>query len=268
MRTTLIASSLAVLALTGVAGGAVLAAEPDSAPAAPTTTLGGLDMLTDMGLDTEQIMCLVGSMGDTDISDTAAMMELMSECGISMDQLLDIGQQTADTVVADTEVIVVETAPDSGVPVDVDAATAAAVLAVLGVDTAAVDCLVGQAALLPPGDDAAAEQAFIACGVGPAQILAGIVALDAAAGSVTTDSVVTVESDVTTTSLVSETVGTTGNAMVDLLISELADEGITIDGEQGRCLLDHLAELDPNDISATMTVMSECGIDLLDLAGG
>jgi hypothetical protein len=266
MRTSLIASSLAVLALTGAAGGAVLAAEPESAPAAPTTTLGGLDMLTNMGLDSDQIMCLVGSMGDTDVGDMTAMMELMSQCGISMDQLLDIGQQQQQVV--ETFPGVVETIADAGVPTDLDAATAAAVLAVLGLDAAAVDCLVGQAAVLPPGDDAAAEQAFVTCGVGPAQILAGIVALDAAAGPVTADSSVTVESDVTTTSLVEAPVGTTGNAMVDLLIAELADEGITIDGQQGQCLLDHLSELDPNDISATMTVMSECGIDLLDLAGG
>ena len=55
MRKTLIASSLAALALGGLAGGAASAADSDAAPeAAPTTLAPGMDIFADMGLTPEQ----------------------------------------------------------------------------------------------------------------------------------------------------------------------------------------------------------------------
>ena len=57
-------------------------------------------------------------------------------------------------------------------------------LALLGLDQAAVDCLVS-GSIGAPLDDAAAEQVFLGCGVGPAQVLEAIVALDTVAEPLT-----------------------------------------------------------------------------------
>jgi hypothetical protein len=256
MRKTLIASSLAALAIGGLAGGAVFAAESGGAPATPTTLAPGLDIFADMGLTAEQGECLVANVGSVDINDMTALMELMTECGISTDQLAQIGSSMSTVLATDD----VPTTVAASVPADIDATTASAVLALFGLDQAAVDCLVS-GSIGAPLDDAAAEQVFLGCGVGPAQVLEAIVALNTLAGAVgPVESVVEVE--VAT----SGPPATSGNAMVDMLITQFEASGITLDAEQAQCLLDNISELDPSDLAASLEVFTEtCGIDITQL---
>ncbi len=251
MRKTLIASSLAALAIGGLAGGAAFAAESDGSPATPSTLPPGLDVLADMGLTPEQADCLVANVGTIDINDTAALSDLMTQCGVTF-------AVTAETTVESIEEPV--TSGDTSTPDDIDAATASAVLVLLGLDQTAVDCLVS-GSIGAPLDDAAAEQVFVACGVGPAQVLEAIVALNTLAGAIgPVESVVEVE--VAT----SGPPATSGNAMVDMLITQFESSGITIDAEQAQCLLDNISELDPSDLAASLEVFTEtCGIDITEL---
>jgi hypothetical protein len=258
MRRTVIASSLAVVSLAGLVGGIAYATEPGASPAAPTTTaVAGMDVLSDLGLSQDQLLCLASSFGEIDVNDSAAMSDLMTQCGITVDQLLQINQLIASTLPVETTTAAVA----SVAPVEIDAETAAAVLAVFGLDKTAVDCLVGQAATLPPDDDAAAEAVFIACGVGPAQILAGVVALDAAAAG-------EVVADTTDTTVAGAPPSTTGNAMLDFILAQLASRGINLDAEQGQCLLDNISDLDPTDAAASLDVFETCGIDITELVSG
>ncbi len=56
--------------------------------------------------------------------------------------------------------------------------------------------------------------------------------------------------------------------MVDLLLEQLAAQGINLDAEQGQCLLDNISSLDPNDMSAMLSVFETCGINVADLIPG
>ncbi len=256
MRKTLIASSVAALAVAGLAGGAVYAAGDDAAPAAaPTTTIPGSDVFADMGLTPEQSDCLVANVGGVDMNDLTALMELMTQCGISTDQLLQIGEGALETTLPG------ETATTTALPAEIDPATAAAALALFGLDQETIDCLVAEASAGTP-DDATAELAFFNCEVGMAQLLAGIIALDtAASGAAPADSA-------TVTIAAEEPAVTSGNAMVDLLLEQLAAQGINLDAEQGQCLLDNISDLDPNDMSAMLAVFETCGIEIADLLPG
>jgi hypothetical protein len=254
MRRTLIASSLAALSLGVLAGGAAFASESDGSPATPTTLAPGLDIFADMGLTPEQGDCLVANVGSVDINDITALMELMTECGISTDQLAEIGS----TITTAAAIEDVETTVAASLPSDIDAATASAVLALLGIDQTAVDCLVS-GSIGAPLDDAAAEQVFVGCGVGPAQVLEAIVALNTLAGAAgPVESVVDI-------AVTSGPPVTSGNAMVDLLLEQLASQGINLDAEQGQCLLDNLSDFDPNDMAAMAAVFETCGIEIADL---
>jgi hypothetical protein len=255
MRKALIASSVAALAIAGLAGGAVYAAGDDAAPAAaPTTTIPGSDIFADMGLTPEQSDCLVANVGGIDMNDLTALMELMTQCGISTDQLLQIGEDALETTLPG------ETATTTALPAEIDPATAAAALALFGLDQETIDCLVAEASVgVGAPDDATAELAFFNCEVGMAQLLAGIIALDtAASGAAPADSA-------TVTVAAEEPAVTSGNAMVDLLLEQLAAQGINLDAEQGQCLLDNISDLDPNDMSAMLAVFETCGIEIADL---
>jgi hypothetical protein len=253
MRNTVIASSLLVVALGGLAGGVASA----TAQAAPDTTLPGMDVFTDLGLSGEQGQCLVDNIGSVDMEDMTALFEMMEQCGITMEQLMQIGEATA-TLPAVPEA--------TTAAVTIDPASAAAALDALGLDAVAVECL---AASTPsaPADDVAAEATFQACGVGAAQVLAGILALDAAAGGGT---------DVTTDTLTASTLAVrapatvpeTGNVMLDILLQQLAADGIMLDAEQGQCLLDNISDFDPTDFTAMGAVLETCGIELSDIAPG
>jgi hypothetical protein len=249
MRRTLIATSLTALGLVGLAGGAAIAAESDGAPATPTTLAPGMDIFADMGLTPEQGDCLVANVGSVDINDMTALMELMTQCGISTEQLAQIGTSMTTTTGDSTTTVA------AAVPGDIDAGTASAVLALIGLDETAVNCLV-EGAVGAPLDDAAAEQVFVGCGVGPAQVLDAIVALNALALAAPVDT----GAEPATTPAV-----TSGNAMVDLLLEQLAAQGINLDATQGQCLLDNISDLDPNDMSAMVAVFETCGIDIADL---
>jgi hypothetical protein len=260
MRNTLIASALAVVAL-GIAGGVASANGPDAAPAAPSTTLPGMEVFTDMGLTAEQGQCLVENIGSVDTDDMTALFGVMEQCGISMEQLLQIGQTTGSSVPA---VEVPSTsAAESAPATEIDDATTAAVLALLGLDQGTVDCLAAAVTPAAPTDDAAAETIFVACGVGPLQILEGILALgagDATATTVTATTAVAVDTPATVTQ--------TGNAMLDILLEQLAAQGIVLDPEQGQCLLDNISDFDPNDFTAIAAVLETCGIELTDIVPG
>ena len=259
MRRTVIASSISLVAVAGLAGGVAYGSDSNASPGAtPTTAVPGMEIFTDMGLTAEQGECLVNNVGSVDMNDTAAMMDLMTQCGISMDQLLQIGQSTDSS--------------EPATPGEIDPATVAAVLELMVLDQAMVDCLVAEAETAAPADDAAAEAVFVTCGVGPLQILEGIVALDAAAGAGAALSTTTVVGTATTTAGAPTTApGTTvssGNAMVDILLEQLAAQGINLDATQGQCLLDNISNFDPNDMSSVLTVMETCGIDITELATG
>lgn len=261
MRKTLIASSLAALAAAGLAGGAVYASSPDASPGAAPTTTVGTDIFNDMGLTPEQGDCLVANVGGVDMNDLTALMELMTQCGISTEQLLNVGE---DALAPDTTASEVTPTLEVTPPADIDPAAAAAVLELLELDATTVDCMVAEAEAAAPTDDATAEEVFITCGVGPLQVLNAIVALDAAAG----DAVATAVDTATVTVAPTGSVVSSGNPMVDLLLEQLAAQGITLDAEQGQCLLDNISSLDPNDMTAMLSVFETCGINVADLIPG
>jgi hypothetical protein len=255
MRRTLIASSFAVAALVGVAGGVTYAVESGSGrdPASPTTTL---DIEAVMSVLTpEQLGCLVQNMGSVDAADTAAIFALLEECGISLEQLGDLavggGTAPADSVVPASE--------PAGTPETVDAATVAAVFELFGMDQTTVDCLVSASAAVAPGDEVAAESVFIDCGVGPAQILEGIVALDAAASGDTTTATV---AGAPTTAL-----DLAANPIAQVVQEQLAAAGITLTDEQISCLVDNIASYDPSDPSSVLPLLETCGIDVANPDG-
>ena len=184
-------------------------------------------------------------------------MALMTECGISTDQLLQIGQSAVTTTVA-SDVVVASDAPLP--PGTLDAATLATVFEIMGLDEATVDCLVeGEATAPSPTDDQSAEAVFIGCGVGPLLILDAIVALHEQSGAATAESTTTVAGAPAPTAVSS------GNPMVDLLLEQLAAQGIVLDATQGQCLLDNIADFDPNDMASVISVLETCGIDIADL---
>jgi hypothetical protein len=261
MRKTLIASSLAVVALGGLAGSIASASGSGADPAAPPDTTPGLDALSELGIDAEALQCIVENFGSADVTDMSAMTELIDQCGISLDQLmqlLQIGDETVATVenvigtvgeaTATTEV------GEATVPPDIDAATAAAALEALGLDEASVDCLVTEAATATP-DDAGAGAAFDNCGVGPAQLLDAIVALDAAASGTDAAPPTTAVDDVVPTSAASS-----GSEAFDIVIETLESAGIELEAEQEACLQENVEGLDPTDITAITALLETCGI--------
>jgi len=257
MRKTLIASSIAAVALVGLAGGAAFASESNGAPqAAPTTAAPGMDIFSDMGLTPEQGECLVANVGTVDMNDLTALMDLMTQCGISTDQLLQIGQDAAPTTdgLADTPTTAAEAPPGT-----LDSATVAAVFEIMGLDEATVDCLVEGAATAGATDDQSAELVFIGCGVGPLMMLDAIVALHEQTGAIAAETTTTVAGGPATT------VAAVGNPMVDLLLEQLAAQGINLDASQGQCILDNIADFDPNDMASVIGVLETCGIDIADL---
>ena len=251
MRRTLIASSLAALA--SAASPAELCSPPSltDRPATPTTLAPGLDIFADMGLTPEQGDCLVANVGTVDINDITALMDLMTQCGISADQLAQIGSQSATTEPGIAE-------PATTEPVDIDAATASAVLALLGLDQTAVDCLVS-GSIGAPLDDAAAEQVFVGCGVGPAQVLEAIVALNTLAAAAEVDTVTDV--------LDSAPPVTSGNAMVDMLHQQLAAQGNhPRRGAGSMPPRQHLRASIRTTCRRSLAVFTEtCGIDIAEL---
>src|SRR5687768_2403308 len=126
MRNTLIASSVAAMAIVGLAGGAAFAAESSGSPATPSTTLApGMDIFADAGITQDQLLCIGSNAGSIDMSDLAALTDIFAECGISLEQLMQIGQGVAPTTTGASDVVVASDAPVP--PGTLDAATLAAV---------------------------------------------------------------------------------------------------------------------------------------------
>lgn len=254
MRKTLIASSVAALAVGVVAGGAAFAIESGVAPATPTTTPPGLDVLTGMGLEPEQIECLIANFGTFDLNDPTAMSEMLTECAVSTDEL-QIDEDATETTLSDDTVT---SAVGTG---EIDAATAAAVLALLGLDSTTVDCIVAEVDDMTPSDEPTAEAVFITCGVGPLQVLNAIVALEAAGSAAVPD-------DTTIETLAPTISDGSASAFVDQLLTTLETFGITVDDEQRECLVDNADELDPSDLGASLAVLESCGVEVADLLPG
>jgi hypothetical protein len=65
------------------------------------------------------------------------------------------------------------------------------------------------------------------------------------------------------------TTAASGSPFVELLQQQLQDQlGLTITPEQGQCLLDNAGDLDPEDLQAVVTVLTTCGVDVMDLPSG
>jgi hypothetical protein len=77
-----------------------------------------------------------------------------------------------------------------------------------------------------------------------------------------------VEDTVTGSLEPSASVASSGNAMVDLLLEQLAAQGINLDATQGQCILDNISDFDPNDMASVLSVLETCGIDIADLIPG
>jgi hypothetical protein len=259
MRRTWIASSVAVLALAGIAGGAAYAAESSGAPeAAPTSSLPGQDILTSLGLEPEQIECLAANLGSVDMNDQTALTDVMTQCGLTTDQISQIGQAIISTSLPEaTAATTLESIP----PAAFDPATVAALFELLGLDEATVDCVVSETEFAEPTDDAAAEAVLNNCGVGPLQVVEAIVALDAQSGAFVTEDSVVVEDTVTGSLEPPVSVASSGNAMVDLLLEQL-------DPAQAQCVLDNMSEFDLDDLLASIDVLETCGIDITELIPG
>jgi hypothetical protein len=250
MRNTVIACSVAVVALAGVAGGVVSASDPGVAPNAPPSSIPGLDIFGDLDLDSEQLQCLAESAGSLDITDLASLPDLLAQCGKPLDELLQFG----DEPVATDEIGPTATAGEAVTPSDIDAAAAAAALGLFGLDEETVACLVAEAATATP-DDQSAELALFNCEVGLGRLLAGIIALEAAASG----------TDPAATTATVERATATEPPMSDPLLDALL-EGL--DPEQAQCVRDVAPDLDLSDLAAVNDVVATCGIDLLDLLPG
>ena len=217
-----------------------------------------MDIFADMGLTPEQGECLVANVGSVDMNDLTALMDLMTQCGISTDQLLQIGQEPRRRR---------PWRPTSSWrrmrrcrPARSTPPRSPTVFEIMGLDEATVDCLVeGEATAPSPTDDQSAEAVFIGCGVGPLLILDAIVALHEQTGATTAESTTTVAGGAGDDGVSS------GNPMVDLLLEQLAAQGINLDATQGQCLLDNIADFDPNDMASVIAVLETCGIDIADL---
>jgi hypothetical protein len=249
MRTTVIASSLVVVALVGVASASASGAAP-GAPAAPNTTLSGMDVLGDLGFTTEQLQCVAENAGTIDITELlSSFTDVIEQCGLSIDQLLMFGDGTPGTAEGEGSA----TDGEAASPSEIDAAGAAAALELLGLDEATVDCLVSEAAV-GTADDQGAELALFNCEVGLGQLLAGIVALEAAASG--TASVATATVDRATAPD-----APTSNALLDTIL-----EGL--DPEQAQCVREVAPDLELTDLAAIRDVVETCGINLFELVLG
>lgn len=252
MRRSLIAIAATASALSiGLAGGlAGASGHPDSPP--PTDPSFDLDEVMSQ-LGPEQLGCLITNIGALDTNDLSGIMDLMSQCGIDLMDLVS-GDSGAEPGV------VTETAPP--VPLTGALESAAAVLAVLGVDATSAQCIEdGLFAAASPGDDNEALAILQSCGLTLNDLLIGIVAVNDAASGASSDvfgpddTAMSTESDIAS-----------DNPFVAELQQMLEDDyGITLTSEQSACLLDNVGSLDTADIGATLQVMEDCGITLADL---
>ena len=256
MRTSLITSVIAASVLTvGLAGGVVQAGNRD--PAAPPDTVPGMDMLSGLGLTPEQTQCLVDSAGDLDLEDMNAIMGLMTECAIDPMALVAGGATTPEPAIG-TETSVL----DDAAAIDPD--TAAAVLAMLGVDPTSAQCIAdGLLAADAAGPDEDSLLLLQDCGLTLDDLLAGVVALnELAAGSADAPATTEVVGAPTTAG---EGIAS-DNPMVTQIQDMLSQQGIELDDDQVSCLVDNVGDLDPNDAAAAMAVFESCGISLTDLS--
>ena len=255
MRTTLISSAIAIsVASVGfaAAAGASGPREEDSAgqaavAAAPTTVPFDLGSL---GLTPEQLTCLTSNVGAIDLNDMTSIMTLMTQCGINPLDLVTGG--TSPTL------------PAVGTETSVPGAAAdlAGILKTMGIDEVSADCiengLLGATSL----GDTEALGILQSCGLTLSDLLTGVVAINemVVSGSVPTPTLAAVP---TTASGV-----TTASPLVQQLIDSIREQyGIELTPEQASCLLDNISGIDPEDLSAMLTLMEQCGISLSDLAG-
>jgi hypothetical protein len=146
-------------------------------------------------------------------------------------------------------------------PIEIDAAAAAASLELLGLDQATIDCLVSEAGGASP-DDQGAELALFNCEVGLGQLLAGIVALEAAASGA--EPIATTPASSAPIPTVDGTPATdapASNPLLDVLLEQL-------DPEQAQCVVDNAPDLDLGDLTALLAVADTCGIELTDIILG
>lgn len=255
MRKSLITSTIAASVLTvGFAAGAGQAAGSD--PAAPPDTIPGMDLLSGLGLDPEQTQCLVDNAASLDLEDMNAIMSLMTTCGIDPMALVAGGATVPEPAVG-TEITV------TGDDATLDPAAAAAVLVMLGVEPTGAQCIAdGLLAADAPGTDEDSLLVLQDCGLTLNDLLAGVIALnELAAGSAVEPP--STEAGAPTTAgegLASD------NPMVAQMQEMLAQQGIELDADQVSCLVDNMADLDPNDMTASMAVFETCGISLTDLS--
>jgi hypothetical protein len=111
-------------------------------------------------------------------------------------------------------------------------------------------------------DDQGAELALFNCEVGLGQLLAGIVALEAAASGAE-PSATTPASSVPTPTVdgAPGTVAPSSNPLLDVLLEQL-------DPEQAQCVVDTAPDLDLADLTALLAVADTCGIELTDIILG
>jgi hypothetical protein len=166
-----------------------------------------------------------------------------------LDELLQFG----DEPVATDEIGPTATG-EAMTPSEIDAAAAAAALGLFDLDEETLACLVSEAATATP-DDQSAELALFNCEVGLGRLLAGIIALEAAASG----------ADPAATTATVERATATEPPMSDPLLDALL-EGL--DPEQAQCVHDVAPDLDLSDLAAVNDVVETCGIDLLDLLPG
>ena len=203
-----------------------------------------MDIFSDMGLTPEQGECLVANVGTVDMNDLTALMDLMTQCGISTDQLLQIGQDAAPTTdgAADTPTTAAAAPPGT------------------------LDCSDSRRRVRDHGPRRSdgrlprrgrghsgrrlTTNRPSSCSSGVASdrcmILDAIVALHEQTGATAAETTTTVAGAPATT------VAAVGNPMVDLLLEQLAAQGITLDATQGQCLLDNIADFDPNDMASVI----------------
>lgn len=230
-----------------------------SGPAAPPTTIPGLDQLATMGLTPEQTQCLVDNSSGIDMSDMNAIMGLMTDCGINPMDLLG-ATDTASDVVAVTETAPTENTSGAG---ELDQATVTAILGLLGVDPTSLQCIEDGLSSAVPDDDNAALTVLQGCGLALTDVLAGLVSVNDVASVGDLPTTPSVEGpDATGTGVGSS------SGIVEQLQQLLRDQyGIELTDDQASCLLDNVSGIDMSDMNATLAVFESCGISLTDLAG-
>ncbi len=228
---------------------------PRPRPKATPTTTNPLDLLTSLGLTNEQIGCLVANGANLDSEDIGQVMQLMTTCGIDLMDLMAVAESGGIT--GDTSVAAPTTAAVAGVPTT---GSASSVLDQLGLTQTVLSCVLTGLPNTTAGDDDAALKLLQSCGGSLDALLVAALSIASAEGTSVTPGVPTTVAGAPVTVAGTATTLGSDNGLVDLLQQQLTSMGITLTDEQAQCIVDNMAGVDTNDLTAMAGLLTQCGV--------